>query len=63
MGPGQDPKRANPASHLAGKGLREDGSGDLGAGLPALALRFLPSLQGRRERSVWSSNWTGNEKK
>lgn len=32
--------------------LREDSSGGLGAGLPALALRFLPSLPGRRERGV-----------
>lgn len=35
----------------------------LGAGLPAPALRFLPSLWGRRERGVCSSSWSGNEKK
>lgn len=43
--------------------LREDSSGDLGAGLPALALRFLPFLPGRRERGVLSSSWSENEKK
>lgn len=56
MGPGQGPERDTPASHLTWKGLGEDCSGDTGAGLPALALRFLPSLSGRRERAVCSSS-------
>lgn len=51
-------KRVVSASHLTqgGRGgggvLGEDRSGNLGAGLPALALRFLPSLRGRRQRGV-----------
>ena len=63
MGPGQGPERDTAASHLTWKGLGEDCSGDPGAGLPALALRFLPSLSGSRERGVCSSSWNGNEKK
>lgn len=63
VGPRQGPKRVNPAGHLTLRGLGEDSSRDLGAGLPALALRFLPSLSGERERGVRSGSWSGNEKK
>lgn len=44
VGPRQGPKRGNPASHLTWRGLGEDRSGNLEAGLPALALRSSPSL-------------------
>lgn len=58
------PERVIPANRLTLRGLGEDSYGGLRAGLPALALRFLPSLPGRRERVVWSSSsWSGNEQK
>lgn len=63
VGPRQGPERVISASHLTLRGMGEDSSGGLRAGLPAVALRFLPSLPGRREKVVWSSSWSGNEQK
>ena len=44
------------SSHLTWRGLEEDCSVDLEAGLPAPVLRVLPFLSSRRERGVCSSS-------